>query len=148
MTLRRRSERANRIAFNPFGSGQLRAFPIAAQMMRGKKVSKEKEYDVHSYTKRVHASGRFRNTFTRHLPELSQPGTVLSRTAAGTDRRERRRSEQLTMFRITSETCRTFAFAEVLIMAAMNMEDARVPRDAGSDLAVFGVLNAVPREVC
>ena len=41
------------------------------------------------------------------------------------------------MFRITTETCRTFAFAEVLIMAAMNMEDARVTRDTGSDLAVF-----------
>jgi hypothetical protein len=29
------------------------------------------------------------------------------------------------MFRITTETCRAFTFAEVLIMAAMNMEDAR-----------------------
>jgi hypothetical protein len=49
------------------------------------------------------------------------------------------------MFRITPETCRTFTFAEVLIMAAMNMEDARVTREAGSDLAVFSVLNAAPR---
>ena len=42
MTLRARSERANRIAFNRFGNGQLRAFPIAlavaAQMMRGKEA--------------------------------------------------------------------------------------------------------------
>jgi hypothetical protein len=41
------------------------------------------------------------------------------------------------MFRITPETCRTFTFTEVLIMAAMNMEDARVTRETGSDLAVF-----------
>lgn len=40
------------------------------------------------------------------------------------------------MFRITAETCRTFTFAEVLIMAAMNMEDARVACQAGSDPAV------------
>ena len=46
------------------------------------------------------------------------------------------------MFRITPETYRTFTFAEVLIMAAMNMEDARVTRETGSDLAVFSVLNA------
>jgi hypothetical protein len=36
------------------------------------------------------------------------------------------------MFRITTETCRAFTFAEVLIMAAMNMEDARVPSQAAS----------------
>jgi hypothetical protein len=39
------SERANRIAFNRFGNGQLRAFPIAlavaAQMMRGKEAIEE-----------------------------------------------------------------------------------------------------------
>ena len=46
------------------------------------------------------------------------------------------------MFRITPETYRTFTFAEVLIMAAMNMEDAGVTRETGSDLAVFSVLNA------
>ena len=48
------------------------------------------------------------------------------------------------MFRITPETCRTFTFAEVLILAAMNMEDAGVTREAGSALAVFSVLNAAP----
>jgi hypothetical protein len=40
--MRVRSERANRIALNRFGNGQLRAFPIAlavaAQTMRGKEV--------------------------------------------------------------------------------------------------------------
>ena len=30
------------------------------------------------------------------------------------------------MFRITSETCRAFTFAEVLILAAMNMESTRL----------------------
>lgn len=30
--------RSNRIAFNPSGNGQLRAFPVAAQMMKGKEV--------------------------------------------------------------------------------------------------------------
>jgi hypothetical protein len=30
------------------------------------------------------------------------------------------------MFQITAETCRAFTFAEVLIMAAMNVESARV----------------------
>lgn len=48
------------------------------------------------------------------------------------------------MFRITPETYRTFTFAEVLIMAAMNMEDARVTSEVGSDLAVSSVLNAAP----
>jgi hypothetical protein len=30
------------------------------------------------------------------------------------------------MFQITTETCRYFTFAEVLIMAAMNMESVRL----------------------
>ncbi len=30
------------------------------------------------------------------------------------------------MFRITSETCRAFTLAEVLILAAMNMESTRL----------------------
>ena len=30
------------------------------------------------------------------------------------------------MFRITSETCHAFTFAEVLILAAMNMESTRL----------------------
>lgn len=35
------------------------------------------------------------------------------------------------MFRITTETCRTFTFAELLIMAVMNVENARLsPEDA------------------
>jgi hypothetical protein len=34
--------------------------------------------------------------------------------------------EQLAMFRITSETCRAFTLAEVLIMAAMNVESIRL----------------------
>jgi len=33
------------------------------------------------------------------------------------------------MFRITSETCRAFTFAEVLILAAMNMESTRLAAD-------------------
>lgn len=37
------------------------------------------------------------------------------------------------MFRITTETCRAFTFDEVLIMAAMNIEDARVAFEAVSD---------------
>jgi hypothetical protein len=36
------------------------------------------------------------------------------------------------MFRITAETCRTFTLAEVLILAAMNMESARVAFEAAS----------------
>jgi hypothetical protein len=40
------------------------------------------------------------------------------------------------MFRITTETCRAFTFAEVLIMAAMNMEDAGcLASEVASDLA-------------
>jgi hypothetical protein len=34
------------------------------------------------------------------------------------------------MFRITAETCRAFTLAEVLILAAMNMENARVASEA------------------
>jgi hypothetical protein len=34
------------------------------------------------------------------------------------------------MFRITTETCRAFTFAEVLIMAAMNLETARSASEA------------------
>jgi len=139
MTTPARSRHANRIAFNPFGNGQLRAFSIAlavaAQMMRGKEAIDGEKNDVRSYTNRVHASGRFRKTLTRHLPELSQPGTVLSRTASRTDRTGRRRSEQLAMFRITTETCRVFTWAEVLIMAAMNMQDDRVASEAASEPA-------------
>jgi hypothetical protein len=37
------------------------------------------------------------------------------------------------MFRITAETCCAFTFAEVLIMAAMNLENAR----AGSEAALI-----------
>ena len=33
------------------------------------------------------------------------------------------------MFRITSETCRAFTFAEVLILAAVNMESTRLAAD-------------------
>ena len=36
------------------------------------------------------------------------------------------------MFRITTETCRTFTFSEVLIMAAMNVENARVSSEDAS----------------
>ena len=35
------------------------------------------------------------------------------------------------MFQITAETCRAFAFAEVLIMAAMNVESVRVSSECG-----------------
>lgn len=40
------------------------------------------------------------------------------------------------MFRITAETCRAFTFAEVLILAAMNLESIRVrvaPKAASID---------------
>ena len=40
------------------------------------------------------------------------------------------------MFRITTETCRAFTWAEVLIMAAMNMEDAREASEVASGPAV------------
>ena len=30
------------------------------------------------------------------------------------------------MFRITAETCRAFTFAEILILAAMNLENIRL----------------------
>ena len=36
------------------------------------------------------------------------------------------------MFRITTETCRAFTFAEVLIMAAANIEDDRVASECAS----------------
>jgi len=36
------------------------------------------------------------------------------------------------MFRITSETCRAFTLAEVLIMAAANIEDDRVASESAS----------------
>ena len=41
------------------------------------------------------------------------------------------------MFRITSETCRAFTLAEVLILAAMNMESTRLATEcrAGSKTA-------------
>jgi hypothetical protein len=41
------------------------------------------------------------------------------------------------MFRITAETCRAFTFAEVLIMAAMNVESVRLGSEgrAGADRA-------------
>jgi hypothetical protein len=36
------------------------------------------------------------------------------------------------MFRITAETCRAFTLAEVLILAAMNLESARVECQAAA----------------
>ena len=38
------------------------------------------------------------------------------------------------MFRITSETCRAFTLAEVLILAAMNVESACLASRRPSDL--------------
>ena len=35
------------------------------------------------------------------------------------------------MFQITAETCRAFTFAEVLIMAAMNVESIRLSSECG-----------------
>ena len=35
------------------------------------------------------------------------------------------------MFQITAETCRAFTFAEVLIMAAMNVETKRLSSECG-----------------
>jgi hypothetical protein len=86
----------------------------------------ERKYDVqvHSYTNRLYASARFPETVAAHLPELSQPATVLSRTSFGTDF-PRQKSEQLAMLYITAETYRRFTLAEVLIMAAMNMKTGR-----------------------
>ena len=89
----------------------------------------ERTYDVHSHTKRIYESGRFRKTVTRHLPELSQLGTVPSPAKSGTNRPRQRRSEQLAMFYITAGTCR-FTLAEILIMAAMHLETIRlIPED-------------------
>ncbi len=34
------------------------------------------------------------------------------------------------MFRITSETCRAFTFAEVLVLAAMNVESTRLAAES------------------
>src|SRR5215475_15015328 len=65
-----------------------------------------KRLQVHSHKKRLHASGRFQETVTRHLPKLSQPVTVPSRTTSGTDCPGQRRLEQIAMFYITAETCR------------------------------------------
>jgi hypothetical protein len=86
----------------------------------------ERKYDVqvHSYTNRLYASGRFQKTVAAHLPELSQSATVLSRTSFGTDF-PGQKSEQLAMFYITPETYRRFTLAEVLIMAAMDMKTSR-----------------------
>lgn len=81
------------------------ALAVSAEMVREKEVIEGEKYDVHSYTNRVHAAGRFREAATRHFPELSQPGTMPFRPTLGTDRMGPRRSEQLTMFRITTETC-------------------------------------------
>jgi hypothetical protein len=96
----------------------------------------ERKYDdvqVHSHSKRLYAFRRFQKTATRHLPKLSQSETVLSRASAGADCREQRRSEQIAMFYITAETCRTFTLAEVLITAAMNVDTTRpVPQNIAS----------------
>ena len=61
-------------------------------------------------------------TVTRYLPKLSQAGPVLSRASFGTDFPEQHGSEQLAMFCITAESCRRFSLAEVLFMAATNVE--------------------------
>ena len=58
------------------------------------------------------------------------------------------------MFQITAETCRAFTFAEVLIMAAMNVESVRVSSEdrvrangaaAQSKYARHVVRTAVPK---
>jgi hypothetical protein len=59
---------------------------------------------------------------TGHLPKLSLLGAAPSRANSGTDCPGHRRSEQLAMFRITARICRTFTLAEILIIAAMNVE--------------------------
>ena len=48
------------------------------------------------------------------------------------------------MFRITAETCRAFTLAEILILAAMNVESTRLaaegrhrPRTAGTQRGYF-----------
>ena len=94
----------------------------------------ERKYDVHSHTNRLYGSGRFRKTVTSYLPKLPHPGTALYRASFGTNFPEQRRSEQLAMFRITSETCRAFTLAEVLILAAMNVESACLASRRPSDL--------------
>jgi hypothetical protein len=86
----------------------------------------ERKYDIHSHTSRVYASGRFRKTVTRYLPKLPKPGTALFRAASGTNGPGQRTSEQLAMFRITAESCRRFLLAEIIIMAAMNVETTRL----------------------
>ena len=42
------------------------------------------------------------------------------------------------MFRITAETCRSFTFAEILILAAMNLESIRVAPQTASIDAIAG----------
>ena len=58
------------------------------------------------------------------------------------------------MFQITAETCRAFTFAEILIMAAMNVESVRVSSEdrvrangaaAQSKYARHVVRTAVPK---
>jgi hypothetical protein len=45
------------------------------------------------------------------------------------------------MFRITTETCRAFTLAEVLIMAAVNLENARVAsEEASTDASIKQVV--------
>jgi hypothetical protein len=46
------------------------------------------------------------------------------------------------MFRITAETCRSFTFAEILILAAMNVETIRM----GSEGSVRPKTTATQRE--
>jgi hypothetical protein len=56
MTARVPIQHAKRFAFNPFRIGRLHAFSIAsglpAHTSKTSKSSKEKEYDIHSYTNR------------------------------------------------------------------------------------------------
>lgn len=56
MTARVPIQHAKRFAFNPFRIGRLHAFSIASRLpahtSKTSKSSKEKEYDIHSYTNR------------------------------------------------------------------------------------------------
>jgi len=85
-------------------------------------LNEEHGYDVYPDTNWVHVLAGFRKTAASDLPELSEPGTVLSGSRCGADSAGKRRKDQLAMFRISARTCRAFTLAEVLIMATMNVE--------------------------
>ena len=119
-----RGRHSSLFVFNRFRNGHLNAFyqlrHTPSERTR-QKDGKEKEYDIRSYTTLFIRLG----------------------TAPRTDSPEWRRSELLIMFRITTETCRAFTLAEVLILAAMNLESARLESKGNKRYrCLHGALNA------